>query len=259
MSKHGETFDLPSGGIRAITVVVPPSPVSLEQEHLFHELLLPLSSPYRVFRHEGPDEVQPGQVLLLPSGTWHRTEVRKEALHLLVVQWRDLDLAPWPLPHAGIHPDTHGRLLSHTHWLMTLNTQQDERTQDMRRHLLWLMLAELNSATVEPTTVKTDEDLATAALQHMAYTHEHPWSLSELARHYGVSASRLGQLIRRRTGQSMSDHLRQARLEHALNLIRQTRLPLQTIATKVGYRSAFHVSTAITRYCGRSPRELRRR
>ncbi len=258
MTSRNATPDLDPGCIRASTVVVPPSPALPGQEHAHHELLLPMSNLYLLHRREGLDEARPGQVLLVPAGTWHRTGVCREPIHLLVVQWRSIDLAPWSLPAAGVHPDAHGRLLSLAYWLMSIQLVQDDRTQEMRRHLLRLMVADLHTASVRPSLPQTGEELVAAALTLLGRLHGHAWSLTELARHFGISATRLGQLIRRHSGQPMTEHLRRARLEHALHLIRQTRLPLQAIATRVGYRSAFHLSSSITRYSGRSPREIRR-
>ncbi len=256
--------ELPLGCIKASSVVVRRDPVASIHLHSHHEFILPLSGSHRMVLGTGLSVFGPGQALMLPAGTQHRPcPEEKGNIHLLIVQWRGIDMGPLSVPEGGLRTDACCRLLQIGHWLLDLGADVSDRAQQYRSHLLWLLLAEWQrlgqqGTMAEAASVPAMDRITTSALTIMRDNSRHPWSLDELGRHFGMSPTRLGQLIRRQTGIPMSEHLRRFRLDRALTLIRQTRLPLQIIAEQVGYRSAFHLSALVTKRLGCSPQWLRR-
>ncbi|MCE0499536.1 MAG: AraC family transcriptional regulator [Methylacidiphilales bacterium] len=91
------------------------------------------------------------------------------------------------------------------------------------------------------------------AATHYAELH----SAEDLARRVGISASRLRALCRAVRGESPSAMIWRLKVEHAIQLIRSTGLTLGEIADDCGYANPFHLSRAVRRHTGRSPRRLR--
>lgn len=60
------------------------------------------------------------------------------------------------------------------------------------------------------------------------------------------------------TGKSFKAWLPEARMQHAMYLLRATRLPIDTIARAVGYSCGPALCRAFTRIVGMTPREYRR-
>jgi AraC-like DNA-binding protein len=87
------------------------------------------------------------------------------------------------------------------------------------------------------------------------YTELH--SGEDLARRVGISASRLRSLCRAARRESPSDMIWRLKVERALQLIRSTGLTLGEIADDCGYANPFHLSRAVRRHTGHSPRRLR--
>ena len=104
--------------------------------------------------------------------------------------------------------------------------------------------------------------LAKLRLQRVTdYVHEHlaqELSLHELARVAGMSASHFNVQFRHSTGMPVHQYVIAARVERALNLLIQTRLPVSQIALHVGFSSQSHLSRHLRRMHGLSPAALRR-
>jgi AraC-like DNA-binding protein len=92
------------------------------------------------------------------------------------------------------------------------------------------------------------------ASAHYAELH----SAEDLARRAGISASRLRSLCRAAGQESPSDLVWRLKAEHAVRMIRSTGLTLAEIAGSCGYANPFHLSRAVKRHTGFSPRMLRR-
>jgi len=74
----------------------------------------------------------------------------------------------------------------------------------------------------------------------------------------GLSRRHLYRCFEERFGRSVGEEIRRMRLEEALRLIRETTLPLQSIADLCGYAYPTYLSRAVKNKTGRSPRELRK-
>lgn len=85
----------------------------------------------------------------------------------------------------------------------------------------------------------------------------HPWTLEELAKRVGMSRTALAERFREATGDTPLNHLRTLRMQHAMQLLADTRQSLDSIAVTVGYQDAFGFSKVFKRTTGTSPRAFR--
>jgi AraC-like DNA-binding protein/quercetin dioxygenase-like cupin family protein len=81
---------------------------------------------------------------------------------------------------------------------------------------------------------------------------------NDLARRAGVSAAQLRSLFRRHGSESPSRMIWRLKVEHAIQLLRSTGLTLGEVAAHCGYANPFHLSRAVKKHTGYSPRNMRR-
>jgi AraC-like DNA-binding protein/quercetin dioxygenase-like cupin family protein len=81
---------------------------------------------------------------------------------------------------------------------------------------------------------------------------------NDLARRAGVSAAQLRALFRRHGSESPSRMIWRLKVEHAIQLLRSTGLTLGEVAAHCGYANPFHLSRAVKKHTGYSPRNMRR-
>lgn len=92
--------------------------------------------------------------------------------------------------------------------------------------------------------------------------HDEPayaWTVASLAARTGVSRASLARRFTEVVGDSPMAYLTGWRLTLAADLLRQGDATLESVARRVGYGSAFALSTAFKRERGVSPQEYRRR
>lgn len=95
------------------------------------------------------------------------------------------------------------------------------------------------------------------ALEAVSMNPEKFRSAGDLARHCGVSYSRLRKLFQEDQGESLTEMIWRLKTEHAVQLIRATGLTLAEVAEQCGFSNAFHLSRCVKDRKGLSPRELR--
>ncbi|MEU3064471.1 AraC family transcriptional regulator [Streptomyces subrutilus] len=95
------------------------------------------------------------------------------------------------------------------------------------------------------------------ALRLLHESPEHGWTVEELALKVGVSRAGLARRFTEVVGEPPVAYLTGWRLALAADLLREPDATVATVARKVGYGSAFALSTAFKRVRGVSPREFR--
>lgn len=95
------------------------------------------------------------------------------------------------------------------------------------------------------------------ALALMQENVAYPWTLDELARQAGMSRTSLAERFRSATRDTPLNHLRTLRMQRAVQLLTETRQPLDAVAAAVGYQDAFGFSKVFKRTTGSSPRDFR--
>ncbi len=82
-------------------------------------------------------------------------------------------------------------------------------------------------------------------------------SLSALASIQNVSAGYLSALFKQETGQTLTEHVNQKRIKHAMQLLKTTQLQIQTIAQYCGIVDVHYFSKMFKKYVGKTPKEYR--
>jgi AraC-like DNA-binding protein len=96
------------------------------------------------------------------------------------------------------------------------------------------------------------------ALRMLHNTPEHPWTVARLASATGVSRATLARRFTDLVGEAPMTYLAGWRLALAADLLLDPDTTLESVARRVGYSSAFALSTAFKRVRGVSPQEYRR-
>jgi AraC family transcriptional regulator of arabinose operon len=96
------------------------------------------------------------------------------------------------------------------------------------------------------------------AMSHLIDHFREPFSMSELARHCGLSSSRLAHLFKEETGTSPQQYLEVHRIQQACSLLRITNRGIAEIASDVGYADPFYFTHRFRRHTGKSPSGYRR-
>ncbi|MEF7441389.1 helix-turn-helix domain-containing protein [Paenibacillus lautus] len=82
-------------------------------------------------------------------------------------------------------------------------------------------------------------------------------SLNYLSERFGMNWKTLSKLFREETGQKFVDYLIELRMNHARRLLEETLLPVQDIATEVGYSNAISFGRMFKKLMGMSPGDYR--
>lgn len=85
-----------------------------------------------------------------------------------------------------------------------------------------------------------------------------PPDLMTLAKAVGTNARRLNEAFRSCAGATVFEYLREARMEQARKLLRETSLAVQVIASDLGYDNPANFATAFRARFGLSPRDYRK-
>jgi transcriptional regulator GlxA family with amidase domain len=93
----------------------------------------------------------------------------------------------------------------------------------------------------------------------MEKTIENPLTCEELAAEARFSTRQLERLFRKYLGHSPTKHYQSIRLERARYLLKQTSMPILSIAMSCGFVSASHFSKSYNEHFGRTPSAERRR
>lgn len=86
-----------------------------------------------------------------------------------------------------------------------------------------------------------------------------PLSLTDVATALSVSPSHLTRLVRRATGRSVGEWIRDRRMEEARHLLRDTEAPVDAVAGRVGYRDVAHFRRHFLRVHETTPARWRER
>jgi AraC family transcriptional regulator, glycine betaine-responsive activator len=77
--------------------------------------------------------------------------------------------------------------------------------------------------------------------------------MNEFAASVALSSRQLERLFRRHIGRPPSQHYLKIRLEHSCQLLRQTAMPILSVAMASGFNSASHFSSSYVEHFGHSP------
>ena len=82
-------------------------------------------------------------------------------------------------------------------------------------------------------------------------------SLKTLAQKQGISPGYLATIFKKETGKTVSEYIRDKRIDHAKHLLRTTHLQIQTVALHCGIMDVQYFSKIFKRKTGKNPKEYR--
>ena len=82
-------------------------------------------------------------------------------------------------------------------------------------------------------------------------------SLNSLAKKQGISGGYLAGIFKKDTGKTVSEYIKDKRIEHAKYLLGKTGLQIQTIAWHCGIMDVQYFSKMFKQKTGKNPREYR--
>lgn len=97
------------------------------------------------------------------------------------------------------------------------------------------------------------------AMDYLAATVDRPFRLASVARHCGLSLSRLGHLFKEEVGMTPQQHAEELRLGLAAQLLRHSGLRVHEVATEAGYEDAYYFAKRFRRRFGCPPSAYRER
>ncbi len=82
-------------------------------------------------------------------------------------------------------------------------------------------------------------------------------SLNALAKMQGISSGYLATLFKKETGKTVSEYIRERRINRAVHLLNTTNLQIQTVAMHCGIMDVQYFSKIFKRHMGKTPKEYR--
>ena len=125
-----------------------------------------------------------------------------------------------------------------------------------RQARLWEILCQLTERPKTPLQ-SSGHPVVVATIERIEQRLGEPLSIAQLAREADVSYSYLGRLFQQQIGTSAIGYLRQRRIERAEHLLKESTLPIKSIAIAVGIPDLHLFNKTIRSALGASPRALR--
>jgi AraC family transcriptional regulator len=215
---------------------------------------------------------RPGVLIIIPEGSSSRWDIPKP-----------VDVVQLYLPHATLkrvadeakagastdllertaYPDAiTSRLILSAAGVLEGNRPLDTLFRHQLTDLLATrLLAAHTSAptTLQPTTGGLSPKVLLRAIERLRSDSDADVSLDALASDAGLSRFHFCRAFKESTGLSPHAWLRQYRLEHAMNMLRDTDASIVSVAVELGYASQTAFAAAFRRLTGETPSDWRRR
>lgn len=162
-----------------------------------------------------------------------------------------------------VHIRDSARLAQLVHMVGEETAHEQPGSDYMRSRIAELLLVEAmrasSAGTAPPGLLRGlgDAPLARALSQMHALVHR-PWTIAQLARIAALSRSAFCERFTRLVGVAPMEYLLAWRMQIARRLLRDEGLPVQDVATRVGYGSASAFSVAFSRHVGEPPSQYAR-
>lgn len=215
-------------------------------------------------------EISPFDLACFQPGTPYRTRMAPgsdgwQGLWFICMPREDwLPLLAWPEAATGLHRLA---LAGNPHRQQIRRQVQEAhdlhcgrgRQADLRAlHALEAALLLVHESTADVRASDLDRRILHAA-DLLAADPARPIGIPGLARAAGLSPSRFAHLFRRLMGVAPMAYRERQRMRQARGLLLADGIPIQAIATTLGYESPFHFSKRFKRHHGVSPKHFRQR
>lgn len=114
-----------------------------------------------------------------------------------------------------------------------------------------------DGTTTEPDTAAIDRQIE-QAIRFMSLHYTQPVSIDQLSRTLGYHRTHLSRMFKRTTGLSPKQYLMQIRLERAQTLLSDTSMPIDQVASAVGFNDPLYFSKKFKDWAGTSPSTYRK-
>ena len=190
-----------------------------------------------------------------------------ERANLLVAR---VPLSANPLPEVlptviyvpGREQPLAGRLHQMLHLAVEINQAPTSARDPLLKRVAEMLAIELTeyalSSQTESWQTEFDDPRIQRAVGLMRVHPERPWSVAGLAGEARMSRSGFAARFRQVVGMTPLEYLRHCRVHAAIDLLNDTKLPLYTIAERVGYRSESAFSRIFSAATGKPPARYRR-
>ncbi|MGB0513328.1 MAG: helix-turn-helix transcriptional regulator [Wenzhouxiangellaceae bacterium] len=241
--------------IAELDATVPAADVP-EHEHNDAHIVLILNGVYASSARHMPEAAAPMTVVANPPGTAHRDRFLDLPGRYLVIEiqrdlWGSAPGQDTNRPAVRMPAETLSLLLS-----MRASLHQDPADLERRREELVLELC------AKATGVASVNRRPPAWLERIRERyHEHctrPPPLTEAARDAGVHPTSLSRAFRRHYGMTISQWIRNCRIETTARLLARADRPLVEAALAAGFADQAHMSRALRSCTGLTPRSMRR-
>ena len=220
-------------------------------EHPNWELIYQQDAPTTAVTAMGSFHVEPGELIVIPPNTPHRT-VSDTPFRDFCVKLAYIDIARSPT----VGRDVDGSILRIYDLLFCV---QDERSE--MGLLLQEKLAEALSIAVKKANAELHEPVAVASFRHHLRENVENlcFDLTGSIRARGYHPDYFRRYFKRHTGVSPLVYLNQLRIERAKELLRlESSLSVGEIALRCGFRDPLYFSTAFKRSVGKAPLAYRK-
>ncbi len=96
------------------------------------------------------------------------------------------------------------------------------------------------------------------ALQHLHSNPNIAWTLEKIAGNIGMSRAAFAKRFKDLVGQPMFEYLTMLRIQRAKEMLKETKLPLYEIASRVGYESDLAFTKTFKKHTGTTPTRFRK-
>ncbi len=210
----------------------------------------------------------PGEVIIGRPGAWI-DELWNHRHEMISVVFFEKYVRTLYISHDGLRPPQKGPdVFFHTvrpadaAMHATIQALQaagsDSRAACLNLRALLEMVLELLYRERE-THVSEEELLWNRIFNYLQYTFCNDISREDIAAGAGIHPARLSRLVRSRTGLAVREYLNRMRLEYAVQLLRESRLPVEKIAMQCGFNYPSYFIRLFRRRYRISPGEFRQR
>ncbi len=227
--------------------------------HIRHGLVLVCEGALRLHLGGSRVEARPGQALVLPAETEHLERPVDGRVRCLLVEIPVGSEFDGAVSIFGDGPRTVPRV--EPHLAARLAARMSDGSEVGRKAIAadayeaMLMVQQDRDARTLPDTAPPWLGRVVDRLR--AAGTERP-GLGELAREAGVTPEHLARTFRRFTGLTVGDYLRCLRLLEAARSLRESELPLATVARSTGFSDQSHMTRQMRTHLGITPGQYRR-
>ncbi|GAX08558.1 AraC family transcriptional regulator [Secundilactobacillus silagincola] len=141
-------------------------------------------------------------------------------------------------------------------WFM-IKTFQPGFSLNRELYASQLLGALLSGLSVNKSDVTTGSTYVDMAIQYIYKNISNPIKLDDIAKTLGISISYLSRTFRKVTKVSVNQFITSAKIDRASHYLRFTNIPIQQIATRLGYTDSYYFSRVFKKEYHVSPREYR--